>query len=106
MSLRTCPKCNRPVLTYGRYLTEALYMRDHRCPFCSSALGLKHRSLQLIISLAGPLLIMAFSFGRHQGPGREIPFGLGIAAIVAFFLILKAVMYYFDDWKVRDVSAK
>ena len=107
MSLRTCPKCNHRVLTFGRFLLESMSLRKLQCPGCKAALSLAFGYSFL------PLIIVAaiFMFGTRPllktllPTSSGIPFGVAVALILVFFILFKGIIYLFADWRIKEVNS-
>ena len=107
MSLRTCPKCGHQALTYWRFLLESMSLRKLQCPECKAALSLAFRYSFL------PFIVVAaiFIFGARPllksllPTSSGIPFGIAVALILVFFILLKGIIYLFADWRIKEVNS-
>jgi hypothetical protein len=108
MSLRACPKCGRPVLTFARFLLEPLYIRSRRCSGCSAALTLDYGYRVLPASLGIILLYfgLAALLKSRLPTFPAIPFIVGIGIILLFFLSLKGTGYLLAEWRVEDAGPR
>jgi DNA-directed RNA polymerase subunit RPC12/RpoP len=92
MSLGVCPKCGHRILGNGRYLLEPLHTKELRCTRCSSLLEQRTRLLPSVIGIALLLLFVGYEVRQGPQPSVEVPFLLGIAVILAVFMLIKAAL--------------
>jgi len=95
-------------MTFGRFLLEAMSIRNLQCPECKTGLSLAFRYGFL------PMLVIAAIFILGARPllksllptTREIPFGIAVAMILVLFILLKGMTYLFAEWRIKNVESK
>lgn len=104
MSLQTCPRCSRQVLTFGRFLLMGS-KSTYECPGCKATLFLHLRYHGLsMFALAALFYIVSSVLLKRVLPTPEIPLGLAVALILVFFVLLKAGVYLLAGWQVKQAT--
>jgi hypothetical protein len=97
MNGNICPKCGKPVMSYGRFMSEAEPYKVSLCGSCDAKLKRSPRVyLYLLIML---VLLAAISFPLYYGMiARAISFSI-IWPVMVIWLICWAILVNYFSWR-------
>ncbi len=111
MKGQTCPRCQGPVMTFGRHLSFSEGFRTIKCPDCGAELKRPFSIWLLLVCMLACYLFVKIAFigyarktGLPESTFITIWLPSGIVLIAALLVLEKLISYKFIPWKEIPTS--